>query len=171
MVNGFPTVEIVFTNGHTNGLSFCRPSGCQAQKSLRGKLFYWEPARPSQGLSDPAGPKCRKSLENVSRCLRPGDLKNLHKVAGTVWEVSGESPESVWRVFLVPETFWRFFGSPGRRLRDTFSRLFQHFGPGGPRDACMGRASSQLFDLQLELFCLQAVDALLRHTVSKETEL
>ena len=43
-----------------------------------------------------------------------GTPKSLKKVSGTVREVSGESPESVGRVFLeCSGTFWRLFGVPG----------------------------------------------------------
>ena len=69
-------------------------------------------------------------LTEVSRALRarnakkvskmspgasgPGTPKSLKKVSGTVREVSGESRESVWRVFLeYSGTFWRLFGVPG----------------------------------------------------------
>ena len=91
--------------------------------------FGNQPA-PYRGLSGPPGPKCQKSLENVS---------------GTVREVSGESRESVWRVFLeYSGTFWRLFGGPGaggpgRHFRDFFGIS----GPEGPRDLCKGRAGSQ----------------------------
>ena len=64
---------------------------------------------PCRGLSGPPpGPKCRKSLENVS--LRPGDLKKSPKSLG---DSLGESLESVWRVFLdIFRTFWRLFRGP-----------------------------------------------------------
>ena len=102
----------------------------------------WEPARPLQRSLAPSGPempkKSRKCLENVSRGLRP---RTPHKVSKKSRGQSGKSPESLRRVsgkclesvfgvfrdFL--ETFW---GSRGLRPRETFSRLFRHFGPGGP---------------------------------------
>ena len=91
-------------------------------------------------------------LTEVSRALRarnaervskmspgasgPGTPKSLKKVSGTVREVSGESPESVWRVFLeCSRSFWRLFAVLGR---ETFSRLFLHFGPGGPERPLKG---------------------------------
>ena len=98
---------------------------------------------PYRGLSGPPSPKSQKSLENVSR--GPGTPKSLKKVSGTVREVSGESPESVWRVFLdcprdFLETFWGpGAGGPGRHFRDFFGIS----GPEGPRDLCKGRAGSQ----------------------------
>ena len=98
----------------------------QALRAQKGSFVGSQPA-PCRGLSGPPGPKCRKSLENVSWGLRPRDPKSLKKVSGTVREVSRESPESVWRVFLeCSGTFWRLFGVPGRRHRETFSRLFRH---------------------------------------------
>ena len=62
----------------------------------------------------------------------------------TLQTLSGDSPETSQ---TVPETFWRLFRVPGRRPRETCSRLFQHFGPGGPERPCKGRAGSQTFDL------------------------
>ena len=92
--------------------------------------FGKQPA-PYRGLSGP-GPKCRKSLENVSRASGFWP-KSLQKVSATVREVSGESPKSIWRVFLeCSRTFWRLFGVPAPEARETFLRLFQHFGPQGP---------------------------------------
>ena len=50
---------------------------------------------------------------------------------------SGKSPESLQKVsgecfWIFSRLFGDFFGVPGRRFRETFSRLIQHFGPGGP---------------------------------------
>ena len=75
--------------------------------------------------------------------IRPGTPKSLQKVSGAVWEVSGESPESVKRVFSdcsqdFLETF-RGSGTGGRHFRDSFGIS----GPKGPRDLCKGRAGSQ----------------------------
>ena len=43
---------------------------------------------PYRGPSGPSGPKCRKSLENVSRgASGPGTPTSLQKVSGTVWEL------------------------------------------------------------------------------------
>ena len=61
-----------------------------------------------RGLSGPADPKGRKSLENI----QPGTPKKSPKSE----EKSKHSPD--------PETFWRLFRSPGRRPRETFPRLF-----------------------------------------------
>ena len=79
---------------------------------------------PYRGLAGPSGPKCRKSLENVSRGLWPRNPEKSPKVLGTVWQVSGESPESVKRVFLdCSRDFLETFrgsraGGPGRHFRD-----------------------------------------------------
>ena len=110
----------------------------------QGSFKHWEPARPLQRPLRPFGPKCRKSLEKVSG---PGTPKNLQKVSGTVWDFSGESPESVKRVFSdCSRDFsdgFRDSGArgPSRHFRDifeTFSRHFRHFGPKGPERPLKG---------------------------------
>ena len=62
----------------------------------------WEPARPLQG-SLPPGPKCRKSLENVSWGLRPGTPKkspqSLGDSLGSLRRVSGKCLESLFGFF------------------------------------------------------------------------
>ena len=88
----------------------------------------WEPARPLQRSLG------QKSLENVSRGLRPRDPKKSPKKSRGQ---SGKSPESLGKVsgecfWSIPGLFGDFLGSQGRRPRETFSRLFRHFGPGGP---------------------------------------
>ena len=90
---------------------------------------------PYRGLLGPPGPKCRKSLENVSQGLRPRDPKKSQKKSRGQ---SGKSPESLRKVsgecfWSVPGLFGDFLGSRGLRPRETFSRLFRHFGPGGPK--------------------------------------
>ena len=85
---------------------------------------------PYRGLSGPSGPKCRESLENVSRGLRPRNPEKSPKSLRN-------SPRRLFRRSLetfrtVPETFWRLFGVRGRRPRETFTRLFRHFGREGP---------------------------------------
>ena len=55
---------------------------------------------PYRALSGPPGPKCRKSLENVSRGLRPRDPKKSQKSLGdspgSLRRVSGKCLESVF---------------------------------------------------------------------------
>ena len=82
-------------------------------------------------------PLTEVSRENVSQPRAPGPEtpKSLKKVSGTVRQVSGESPESVWRVFLeCSGTFWRLFGAPGPQRHFRISR------PEGPRDLCQRAA-------------------------------
>ena len=69
---------------------------------------------PYRGLSGSPGPKCRESLENVSRGLRPGDPKKSPKSPGTLQKHSRHT----------------FRGAGG--AEETFSRLFRRFGPAGP---------------------------------------
>ena len=83
-------------------------------------------------------------LTEVSRALRPRNAKrvskmspgapgpetpkSLKKVSGTVRQVSGESPESVWRVFLeCSGTFWRLFGAPGPEAPGDIFETFSAF--------------------------------------------
>ena len=71
------------------------------------------------GLPGPSGPKYQKSLENVSRGLRPRNPekspKSLGNSLGSLRKVSKESFRTV------PETVWRLFGVPGARgLGDIF---------------------------------------------------
>ena len=111
--------------------SILGPSGRTiTAKSGKNKKVANAPA-PYRGLSGPSGPKCRKSLENVSRGLRPRNPEKSPKSLGnspkrlfrhTLWRLSG----------LFPRLFGDFSGSRGRRPRETFSRLFRHLGPEGP---------------------------------------
>ena len=59
-------------------------------KSPKYRIWIGNQPAPYRGLSGPLGPKCRKSLKNVSR------PKSLQKVSGTVWDtfrrVSGKFP-------------------------------------------------------------------------------
>ena len=87
-----------------------------------------------------------RNTEKVSK-ISPGasgqgTRKNLQKVSGTIWEVSGESPGSVWRAFLdFLRTFWRLFQGPRlEALGDIFENFF---GIEGPRDPCKGRVGPQ----------------------------
>ena len=88
------------------------------------KHLVWKPACPLQRSPRPSGPEMpTKSRE----CLR--DLKKSQKSLGespaSLRRVSGKCLESVFGVFRdFFETFWG-------RGRETFSRLFRHFGPGG----------------------------------------
>ena len=100
---------------------------------------------PYRGLPGPPGPKCRKSLENVSRGLRPRNPKKSPKIPGTLKKhspdtfrrLSGDFPDCPRDFF---ETFWGpGAGGPGRHFRDSFGIS----GPEGPRELCKGRAGSQ----------------------------
>ena len=67
---------------------------------------------PYRGLSGPSGPKCRKSLENVSEAPGPRKVskKSREQSEKTLSTLFGDSPETSQ---TVPETFWRLFGVPG----------------------------------------------------------
>ena len=94
----------------------------------------------------PSGLRASPPLTEVSRALRarnaekvskmspgasgPGTPKSLQKVSGTVREDSFDTFRRLPRLF--PRLFGDFSGSRGRRPRDTFSRLFRHFGREGP---------------------------------------
>ena len=105
--------------------------------------FGNQPA-PCRGLPGPPGPKCRKSLENVSWGLLFWDPKKSQKKSGGQ---SGKSQESLRKVsgecfWSVPGLFGDCLGSgpgPGRHFRDFFGIS----GPEGPGDLCKGRAGSQ----------------------------
>ena len=77
-------------------------------------LYSCEPAHPTR----------------VSRARARNAEKVSKMSARVVWEVSGKCLESVFGLF--PDFFGDFLGVPGRRPRETFSRLFRQFGPGGP---------------------------------------
>ena len=84
-------------------------------------IRFWEASignqpAPYRSLS---GSKCRKSLENVSRGLRPRPQKVSKKPRNksTLQTLSGDSPETS---LTVPETFLRPFGV---RDSETVSRL------------------------------------------------
>ena len=118
------------------------PPGYSLAKSSK----IWEPARPLQRSLGPFGPEMPKNVSKMPPgASGPGAPKSLQKVSGTVWEVSGESPESVERVFSdCSRDFLETFrgsgaGDPGRHFRDFFGIS----GPKGPRDLCKGRAGSQ----------------------------
>ena len=93
---------------------------------MRGPLALGTspPQGPYRGLPGPLGPKCRESLENVSRDLGPRDPKKSQKSLGKVRQVCGECPESVFGVlqdFL--ETFWGPGArGPGRHFREFFGQ-------------------------------------------------
>ena len=70
---------------------------------------HWEPARPLQRSLRPPGPKCQKTLENVSRGWRPRDPG---KVSQKSRGQSGNSPASLEKVS--GECFWEMF--PGLSL-------------------------------------------------------
>ena len=106
----------------------------------------------SPPLTRVSGALSGRNTEKVSKmspgASGPGPQKGLQKVSGRVWEVSGESPESVWRVFWdCPRDFLETFsgsraGGFGRHFRDFFGLS----GPEGVRDPCKGRAGSQQKD-------------------------
>ena len=117
-----------------------------SQYSIRMTQKVGNQPAPLQRSLGPSGPEIKKKVSKMSPgASGPGTPKSLKKVSGTVREVSGESPESVWRVFLdcprdFLETFWGpGAGGPGRHFRDFFGIS----GPEGPRDLCKGRAGSQ----------------------------
>ena len=128
--------------------------GCpapQEQYNLKnlGELVFFvgnQPA-PYRGLSAPPGPKYRKSLENVSRGLRPRDPKKSPKSPGTLQKHSPDTFRRLSEDFPdCPRDFFETFwgpgaGGPGRHFRDSFGIS----GPEGPRDLCKGRAGSQFF--------------------------
>ena len=110
---------LVITHSSGSGES---PRTCDSQ------FLGWNQPAPYRGLSGPSGPKCRKSLENVSRGLREPRKSP---------ESLGNSPKRLFRHF--PETLWRLPRLfPG--LLETFQgpgaggpgRHFRHFGPEGP---------------------------------------
>ena len=101
---------------------------------------------PLTGVSQALRPEMPKSLENVSQGLWLGSPKSLQKVRKKSKTLSRHFPETLRRLpRLSPRLFGDFFGSPGRRPRETFSRVFGISGPEGPRDPCKGRAGSQNF--------------------------
>ena len=120
----------------------CKLRHASAFRTDASFSFANQPA-PYRGLSGPSGPKCRKSLENVSRALRPQNPEKSPKSLG--------SPESLLKVSkesfqTVPESFWRLLGVPGARGPGRHFRDFSSVsGPKGPRDLCRGRAGSQCF--------------------------
>ena len=100
--------------------------------------------RTSPPLTEVSRALRARNAEKVSK-MSPGASgprtpKSLQKVSGTVRKISGECRKSLFGLF--PRLFGDFSGSRGRRPRQTFSRLFRHFGK-GPRDLCKGRARSQ----------------------------
>ena len=94
------------------------------------------PARLQRSL--PPGPKCRKSLENVSRGLQPRDpKKSPESLGGSPKTLSRHFPETLRRLPL--RLFGGFLGSRGLHFRDFFGIS----GPNGLRGLCKGRAGSQ----------------------------
>ena len=68
--------------------------------------------------------------------LALGTQKSLQRVSGTIWEVSGESPESVERVFsdCSRDLLETFLGSGARAPERRFRDIFGISGPKGPRE-------------------------------------
>ena len=94
----------------------------------------WEPARPLQRSLRPSGPKMpKKSRKCLPGPPAPGPQKVSKKSRNTPKTLSRHFPETLRRLArLSQRLFWDFLGSRGRGPRETFSRLFWHFGPGGP---------------------------------------
>ena len=86
------------------------------RRSPDPQSFGNQPA-PYRGLSGPPGPKCRKSLENVSRDLRPWDPTKSPKSPGDS-----------------PKTLSRHFTETLRRLPGLCPGLFGVMGPEGTGD-------------------------------------
>ena len=83
---------------------------------------------PYRGLSGPPGRNAKKVSKMSPRAPGPETPKSLKKVSGTVRQVSGESPESVWRVLLdCSGTFWRLFGAPGPEAPGDIFETFSAF--------------------------------------------
>ena len=111
--------------------------------------FSFSDMGTSPPLTEVSPARRARNAEKVSKmspgASGPGTPKSLQKVSGTVWEVSGESPESDGRVFSdCSRDFLKTFrgsgaGGPGRH----FQEFFGISGPKGPRDLCKGRAGSQ----------------------------
>ena len=74
--------------------------------------------------------KSRKCLENVSRGLRPRNPEKSSKsLRNSPTRLFQHFPETLRRPpRLFPRVFGDFSGFRGRRPRETFSRLFRHFG-------------------------------------------
>ena len=110
------------------------------KRNTKRRFLDWEPARPLQGSLTPSRPEMPKKSR---KCLA-GPLDRVpEKVSKKSREQSGKSPESLRKVS--GECFWTFSGLfgdffrvPGQRPRETFSRLFRHFGPGGPERPLQG---------------------------------
>ena len=105
----------------------------------------WEQARPLQRSLGPFGPEMPKKSRKC--LLGPLALEppiSLPKVSGTVWEVCGESPGSVERVFsdCSQDFLETFRGSGPEAPGDIFETFSAFQGPKGPRDLCKGRAGS-----------------------------
>ena len=94
----------------------------------------------------------------------PGPQEVSKKSRGQC-EVSGESPESVWRVFLeFLGTFGDFLGSWGRRPGRHFRDSFGISGPEGPRETSsvrgglvQGSSPSQISAPDVGKFCTGSV--------------
>ena len=113
--------EFMVFEGFPSFNPLCPPTPFETS-DFRWLRFANQPA-PYRGLSGPSGPKCPKSLENVSRGLRagPGTPKSLQKVSGRVqkdsfdtfrrlsrdfhWEIKGRFPK---RVVLANVPSFRF---------------------------------------------------------------
>ena len=118
---------------------------------------------PYRGLAGPPGLKCRKSLQKyLSGPPAPAPQKSLPKVPGTLQKhspdtfrrLSGDLPD------CPRDSFGDFLVSRGRRPRETFSRLFRHFGPfDSPGDLCKGRAGSQKNASSREFYCVIVIEA------------
>ena len=99
--------------------------------------YFWEPARPLQRPPGPEMPKkSRKCLLGPPARDPKKSRKSLGDSPGSLGRVSGKCLESVFGVFR--DFLETFLGSRGRSPRETFSRLFRHFGPWGPERPLQG---------------------------------
>ena len=89
-----------------------------------------------------------RNAEKVSKMSRGASGQGIPKRSPKSRGQPGESPESLRKVSgECFGTFSKTFSGSqaGRRPRETFSRLFRHFGPGRPEMPRKGRAGSQCF--------------------------
>ena len=94
-------------------------NGPRVDQLLNNSVY--EPACPLQRSLR----QCRKSLENVSRGLRPRNPeKSREQSEKTLSTISGDSPETSQ---IVPETFWRVFGFPGPEALGDILETFSAF--------------------------------------------
>ena len=128
--------------------TFTIPHQNRVWRVARLKIWILElkTSPPLTGVSRALWARFAEKVSKISPSASgPLTLKSLQKVSRTVQEVSRESPESVWRVFLdCPRGFGDSSGSGVRRRQEKFSvDFFGISGPEGARDPCKGQAGSQ----------------------------